>query len=368
MKNIKTLIISSVLLFAPAVFAAATDTGVTALPFLKMDMGARYYGMSGAASAFADDITGATFYNPAALGQIESFQLAGNTFESTLDMNYTYGGIAIPVSFLSFFGNHPLNIGFSAYMFDRGDMEDGLVNRSAGKDTSLALSIGEHIGTTTWDFMGSSSDLEHYIGVNGKYIHSTLPNETSGEVSADAYAFDAGYQVVMDRHFGAGVAFKNIGSKVKYINVEDPLPYTISTGVFFTPVDINHVKWTLTADYLTYVKEKENRVRVGTEAVFMDILSVRGGVKLMEEIKEEYSIGFGLKLLGFEVDFGTVLNPQINEDKVYQASIGYKFPVKKEKRVNKTEKKINDYTKYKEKQVTKAQEDTQRNQNPILYQ
>ncbi len=372
MKNIKTLILSSSLVFASAAFAYAADSGTTALPFLKMDMGAKYYGMGGAAVAYADDITGASFYNPAALGQVQSFQLSGTTFESAMDMNYTYGGIAVPVGFLSFFGNHPLNIGASVYMFDKGDMEDGVTTRSVGKDTSLALSVGEHIGTNTWDFMGSSSDLEHYLGINAKYIRSTLPKPVSGEVTADVFAFDAGYQAVLDKHFGVGVAFKNIGSKVKYIKEEDPLPYTIAAGAFFTPVEVEYVRWTLSADYLAYVREQENRVRLGSEAVFMDILSVRGGLKLMEEIENEYSIGFGLKLFGFEVDFGTILNPQFNDDKVYQASISYKFPVKKEEpRAQKetgTDKKIKDYGEYKQKQTQEAQEKAERNQSPILYQ
>ncbi len=372
MKNIKTFILSSSLILAAAAVASAADVGTTALPFLKMDMGAKYYGMGGAAVAYADDITGASFYNPAALGQVQSFQLSGTTFESALDMKYTYGGFAVPVGFLSFFGNNPLNIGASVYMFDKGDIEDGTDTRNIGKDSSLALTIGEHIGTNTWDFLGSSSDLEHYLGINAKYIRSTLPKPTAGDVTADVFAFDAGYQAVLDKHFGVGVAVKNIGSKVKYIKEEDSLPYTIAAGAFLTPVDIDYVKWTLSADYLAYVREQESRVRLGSEAVFMDILSVRGGLKLMEEIENEYSIGFGLKLYGFEVDFGTILNPQLNDDKVYQASISYKFPVKKADvkpaKESGADKKIKDYGEYKQKQTQQAQEKAERNQSPILYQ
>ncbi len=355
------------ILAAAAVFAEG-DGGRTALPFLRMDMGARYYGMAGAATAFADDVTGAAFYNPAALGQVQSLQLAASTFEDKLDMKAQQAAIAVPVPFLSFFGNNPLNVSFNGYLYDKGDIEEYGHNRSVGKDMSLSLSIGEHIGGGNWDWTGSTVRVDHYLGITAKYLRSSLPLPGSGEAKAESFAFDAGYQIVADGHFGLGLAAKNIGQGIKYINVKDPLPSTLAIGAFFTPVEVDIVKWSLSADYLYYLKDKENRVRVGTEAVFMDLLAVRGGVKLLEELDSEYTIGFGLKLFGFEVDFGAILNPQLNDDKTYQASIAYKFPVKKERKQTYKEEKRSNYKEYKEKKVQESQDRAEKNSNPIIYQ
>ena len=171
MKNIKKYLTSLVFTAVLAASVYAQDAGRTALPFLKMDMGARYYGMAGAATALADDVTGMAFYNPAALGMVESFQLAGTTSEAQLDMKYHHGALAFPVGFLSIFGNNPLNIAFSGYVFDKGDTDD-VYSRKIGDDWSFSFGIGEHIGTTAWEAFGTSSDLEHYIGVTGKYLRS----------------------------------------------------------------------------------------------------------------------------------------------------------------------------------------------------
>ena len=130
--------------------------GVAALPFLRMDMGARYYGMAGAATAFADDVTGMALYNPAALGAVETFQAAGTTYKNTLDMKNTHLGLAFPVGFLSFNGHKPLNAGISFYMFDKGSVEDNGVSRSVGDDIAFSLILGEKIAAHSWDFMGDT--------------------------------------------------------------------------------------------------------------------------------------------------------------------------------------------------------------------
>ncbi len=367
MKNIKKYLTSLVFTAVLAASVYAQDAGRTALPFLKMDMGARYYGMAGAATALADDVTGMAFYNPAALGMVESFQLAGTTSEAQLDMKYHHGALAFPVGFLSIFGNNPLNIAFSGYVFDKGDTDD-VYSRKIGDDWSFSFGIGEHIGTTAWKAFGTSSDLEHYIGVTGKYLRSELAKPGEGNVKGDAFAFDAGYTAVLDRHFGVGVAIKNIGTDIKYIEEKDPLPATLSAGLFFVPVDVEGIHWTLSGDFISYLKEKENRVRIGTEMYLFDMLAVRGGVKLMEEIKEEWTLGFGLKLFGFEIDAGTILNPQLNDDKVYQISVAYKFPVSKKDAYSEKEKERNEYKEYKKKQQDTAFERAQRNANPLIYQ
>lgn len=364
----KKLLTFLTFILAAAVVFGQSNGGRTALPFLRMDMGARYYGMAGAATAFADDVTGAAFYNPAALGQVQSLQLAATTFEDKLDMKAQQAAIAVPVPFLSLFGNNPLNVSFNAYLYDKGEIEEFSRNRNIGKDIALSLSIGEHISGGNFDLTGNTVSLDHYIGITGKYLRSSLPLPSSGKADAESFAFDAGYQIVADGHFGLGFAAKNIGQGIKYINVKDPLPTTLSAGVFFTPVDMEVVSWTLTTDYLYYIKDKDSRLRVGTEAVFMDLLSVRGGVKLLEELDSEYTIGFGLKLFGFEVDFGAILNPQLNDDKTYQASIAYKFPIKNAHKQTYREEKRTNYKEYKDKKVKESQARADKNASPILYQ
>lgn len=368
MANIKRYLLSTAFIFTAAALYAQSG-GSVAVPFLKMDMGARYYGMAGAGTAFADDVTGMTFYNPAALGAVQSFQVSGTTYKNALDMKHTYAGAAFPIPFLSFTKNKPVSFGFSFFMFDKGVIMENSVERTIGDDFAFAVSLGENVATHTWDLFGDTAEANHYVGATAKYIRSTLPLPGSGEVMGTAYAFDAGYRMTLDNRFGIGIAVRNLGTKIKYVNESNPLPTTLSAGVFLALMDTQMVRWDVSSDYIHHLSEKANRIRFGTEMVFFNTLAVRGGIKFMEDIRDEYTLGFGLRLLGFEVDFGTVLNPSLNSDIVYQAGISYKFPVRKEEdRYNENRRKRAEYQEYKEERERVSQESAQRNTSPILYQ
>ena len=156
---------------------------------------------------------------------------------------------------------------------------------------------------------------------------------------------------------------------MKYINESDPLPATLSVGVFLALVDVSGMRWDISGDYIRHIEERADRMRFGTELVFFNLLAARGGVKFMEEIQNEYTLGFGLRLLGFEADFGTILNPQLNGDNVYQASISYKFPVKKQNdKYDRAAQKRADYRRQSDQRAQAAQERAERNTSPILYQ
>ncbi len=349
-------------------FAYAADGGRTALPFLKMDMGARYFGMAGAATAYADDVTGAVFYNPAALGRVKSLELAAATFEDKLDMKAYHATAGLPMPYLSFFGHEPMRIAFHAYIYDKGDMEYNSSSVSVGKDMSFQISLAERALSHQWDLAGTSATLDHYVGISGKYLRSTLPNVGGGNVKADAFALDAGYMAIIDEHFGLGIALKNLGTDIKYIEVEEDLPTTLSLGAFLTLVDTESVNLALSGGYINYIKEKESRIRIGAEFILGNFFAVRGGVKLMEEIQNEYALGAGLKLFGFSVDFGTIINPQLNDDKMYQISVSYKFPLAKEEPARQGQQKRATYYESQQQQMQQSQERAIRNTSPIIYQ
>ncbi len=369
MKNIKRYLTVLAFIFTSAVLNAQSGGGA-AVPFLAMDMGARYFGMAGAATAFGNDVTAMTFYNPAAAGQIEALQISANIYESTLDMKYQYAAFAVPINFFSLFGNFAPVAGLSVYVFDKGDIEDYGSTRSLGNDMAVILSFGEHIGTTLWNFQGNASRLEHYLGLNAKFITSSLPKPESGTADAEGYAVDLGYKGVIDDYFGLALSARNIGSGMKYIKEEDPLPSTVSVGLFATLVDIKNMRWDLSGDYIGYIKDKEGRIRLGTEMSFSDSLAVRFGAKLLEENDTEYTLGFGVKFQGFELDFGTVLNPQLGGGSLYQAGISYKLGPGKEEDEDKTskKKKFVDYKDYGERRQKQAEQNARLNPDPILYQ
>ena len=85
--------------------------------------------------------------------------------------------------------------------------------------------------------LGGALTVEHSVGFAGKYLRSTLPNSDGREVSATAYAADAGYLARMPSlGVDVGVALLNMGGQIKYLDAEEDLPAILRAGVAYDNV------------------------------------------------------------------------------------------------------------------------------------
>lgn len=332
MNNIKKVfLVISLVLFAAG--ARAENAGTTAMGFLQMDVGARYIGMGGVGVGSGADIMGA-FYNPAAIGKLDTFHLGGATGKMDLDFKSNFVGASVALPWFSFTQEYPLILGVYGLFSDNGDevhynMSTGEGNtRSFGKDTALAITLSEQFAESQFDMLRGAT-LNHYLGASAKYLKSSLPDPYSMDtVDADGFAVDLGYQAYSPEYnFGMGVSLLNLGPAVTYIEEEEKLPLMLKAGLAFDIVQVEAFRLNVGGDYIRYVEEKENRVHIGAEAYIFDILAARAGYRFLEEDDNYMTLGFGLKLFGFQVDYGFMLDPIFGGD-VNQISLSYTFPKK----------------------------------------
>jgi hypothetical protein len=348
-------------LLAPA--RAATGGGESALSFLNLDIGARHLGMGGAAAGSGKDMTGVV-YNPAVAGALDTFSIAGATGKMSMDFKNNFIGASVPVKFLSLTGNAPMVIGLSGVFSDYGDDISDIggvpVTRNFGEDMAVALTLSENFLTHDWEMPNASFTMKHMIGVSAKYISSTLPRPGSmDDVDADTFAFDVGYLInVPEAGLGIGVALLNIGKDIRYIEEDESLPLTLRAGAAFNLVNTEAARFGVSADYIRYLEEKDHRVRVGAELTVFNILSLRGGYRILEEERNNFTLGVGLELLGFSVDYAMLFKPLFGGD-VNQLSVSFRFPKKEEK-------KPEAYEPVKTKAAPPPPAGP-KNQNPIIY-
>lgn len=211
--------------YTGAVLAAfsGNDAGTSTAAFLKLGAGARAIGLGGSFTAAADDAT-SIYWNPAGLSRIEGNSLSvmhAAWFES---MFYDWVSYARNMKGIG-------TLGIGVQYFSYGSLTEMDITGNEGSSFSPADSC------VSLSFARKFAELG--LGVNVKYVSSKIKN------TAAAVAFDAGAQYpLMDRRLWLGVAAQNMGTKMKFVDNEDPLPFIARLGGAFRITG----SWLATAD------------------------------------------------------------------------------------------------------------------------
>jgi hypothetical protein len=128
-----------------------------------------------------------------------------------------------------------------------------------------------------------------------KYISSKIENESASAVAVDI----GGMYRLMENRLSCGLVLQNIGTKMKYISEEDPLPFNIKAGGSYSIKD----NW---KGVLDINMPRDNEVIMGL------------GTEYMHEINKELSaagrLGYNTRnkdtggTNGFSVGMGVVYN------------------------------------------------------------
>lgn len=258
-------------------------SGTSAGYILTRSPSARSSALGDAFGSVDGDIIGVK-YNPGILATISQKQLSVMFNKGFINDSYA----SIMYGFPTAYGS----IAYSFDYYNAGILEfyDSLWNKktvTAEKDTVFALSYGKAITESM------------YSGITLKYLSSTLVEYKTASVFASdigvLYSFS-------DVPVALGFSLQNIGTKLKYIDVGDPIPLFVRISGcyqarnFFVISDTNY-----------FFNDKQIIPSIGIEYLMKNILALRSGYKFNADM-EKLSFGFGIKLKNIGVNYSFGLN------------------------------------------------------------
>jgi len=225
---------------------AFAQGGTSAVPFLLISPNSRASGMGEAGAGLADD-AGSVYWNPAGLGFLRGSEVS-ITHANWLpqfhlaDLFYDYlnfrqdvpewgGTVAASVTYL--------NLGTFTITNESGPI---------GIGTFKAFEVAGTVG------YGTAITDEFGLGINLRFINSSLSPIGAGSESGNGIAYDMSFDIAalykpkalvipftdvdLGDFFSVGADLSNLGPKVTYIDAAqaDPLPTTLRVGFGFTPI------------------------------------------------------------------------------------------------------------------------------------
>ncbi|HYC33295.1 MAG TPA: PorV/PorQ family protein, partial [Gemmatimonadales bacterium] len=196
----------------------------TAAEFLLLGAGARGTALGGSFAAIATDIS-SLYYNPAGAALIEKAGLTLGTYDYVAETQYSWGGVAFPLSG----GSRALGFQLGTFGFD----DQPVYTEENPDGTGATYSVNQtFVGIT---FAQNFSD-RFSAGITAKYIDDRL-----GSVSGSAFAVDFGtnFHATLNNHpVKFSFVLANLGSNLTYegTGLQGFVPRTPIPGQDETPV------------------------------------------------------------------------------------------------------------------------------------
>jgi hypothetical protein len=291
--------------------------GTAAGTQLLIPVGARDLAMGGSNIATTRGVD-AIYWNPAGLSNMRSTATGVlSTMELFSDLRVNYLGLGFQAGKIGV-------LGVSVKSIDFGDIPETTV---FDPDGASGRTFSPTFVTTGLTYARGLTD-RIMVGLTGKLIYEGIPR-----ASGTAFAFDIGLQY---RDLGSlpgfdfGVTVKNIGTELTYggsaftneIPVEgqsetqfvnlipssDELPAKFELGLSYhrTIAEENHL---IFAGVFENYNLGNDQFRFGLEYMFRDLVALRGGYLLLNDVETEnqlnrFTLGIGLHYQFSQVDLG----------------------------------------------------------------
>lgn len=256
--------------------------GSNGLAFLKIGVGARASGMSGAYVAVADEAT-ATYWNPAGLAFMQNTQVTFTHAEWVQDISNEFLAVAFPVFRgvlgLSLYSN---NVGGIEYRVKPSEEPLGVVE---AHDLAVGLSYGRTFGDRLT------------AGVTVKYLYEKI-----FVASASGFAADLGITVrPLNARLRLAAVLQNVGSMDEFLEESIELPTTTRVGAAYA-VNFENMGLILAADAV-HVRGGDLQGHFGVELILKEYLHVRTGYDTGTSSRG-IGGGFGVQVSRYQLHYG----------------------------------------------------------------
>jgi len=282
-----------------------TKAGTTAVPLLKVDVGAQAVGMGSAYVSVAEDAT-AMYWNPAGLARVPGNEAVFSHAQWFADIRMSFAGVAVKLGDLG-------TIGVSGQFETMNEMERTTLMEPDG--------TGEMFGAGSFVFgLSYARNLtdRFSVGLSGKFIHERIYHSTAKGAALDVGAlFDTQFHGMK-----IGMSITNYGTKMRIggrdmQTQKDPdptvsgnnenIPAYLKTDAYDLPllfrvgVSMDVLKGygksnlILAVDAL-HPNDDVESLNVGCEYIFNKMVSIRAGYKSLfaKDSQEGLSLGAGV--------------------------------------------------------------------------
>jgi hypothetical protein len=272
------LIVLSMLVLVLDGTAQVRKAGLNAAAFLKVGVGARNVGLGSASTSITEDVS-QMFWNPAGTAlRAEQMQATFSYNKWIADLNHNAFGVSYKLEDIG-------TIGIGAIMF-------GVKGIPAYRDIAPTALVSQQIDqatSSTYDYQDLSlqATFAHNfseqlsLGITAKYISESLDDMTKGAFAVDLgsiYTIGSLGNIIQDWKISARL--NNLGSGIKYYDVESPIPITFGVGTSFKPIKDEKAGELLIAIDAVKPQDSPQLFYVGGEYTFGGFISVRGGYKV----------------------------------------------------------------------------------------
>jgi len=298
----KISILSTFLVAVLAVNLWAKGAGTSGAIVLEQPVGARAPGMAEAYTAVGGEI-GVLRYNPASLVSLLGRE-AGFSYQRGLAGD----------SFMSFLYGQPTSVGvfggaFSYYTMGDIDLIDLDGNEWTAKaEQDFVILVGF-----------ARKFLENLpMGINLKIVSSRLVEVETGT----AFAIDLGglYYTAIEGLAG-GLAIRNLGTKLKFLDESDSLPLTISVGGAYQKA-FGSQKILISVDFPFLVYEQEVTPAVGFEFDWREMIQGRIGYRFNID-DTGLALGMGFTYQNYFINYAFGLADRL--ENAHRVSLGVRF-------------------------------------------
>jgi hypothetical protein len=277
-------------LIATTWFAATLSAQQATYDFLRIDMNARAAALNGSFVSMKDD-PNVLFYNPAALGTLSRPKISASYLNYIMDVNMGSLSYAQYVQGLGNIGGGITYINYGS--FPRTDEYLNVIGTFEAKELALITGIAAHY------------DTDILIGVNLKYIYSSL-----AEYSSNALAVDFGFLYdVPSQNLSIGGSVLNLGTQLKkYFGTTESLPLDVKFGITKRP---EHLPIFLNLDFHRLNEKVDNfwdrfsAFTVGAEILMSESLRLRVGYNNKQ--RKDFKMGTSAGLAGFSMGAGIIV-------------------------------------------------------------